>query len=523
MNTPRESNIYTGKEAREALIRGVDAAVDAAKVTLGAAGANAILESGLQPGHLVTNDGVSIVQMVQMAHPVEQMGANLIKEIASRSDKESGDGTTTSSVLAQAILHEGMNAEASPMEIKRSLDECLSIINASLEAQKRDISVDEVGMVATISGESESMGAMFQEIYQIIGKDGIVELDVANLPESFYEITDGVRLRNTGFLGAYSTTEPGKAVYKNPLILITRQKISTIEDIEPVVKMLAQRGKSELVIYAEDIDMGVASMLAATHLQGKFKTLLIKAPTLWKDLITEDFAKITGATIIDTKEGYNLRTVTMTQLGTCETIITTKDETRVIGIKDISEWLAFLEAEGSDESKMRLVWLQTKAAVLKLGASTETELSYVRLKAEDARNASYLALQEGIVVGGGIALLNASRELPDTVGGRILRNALRAPLTQIIENSGWVVDKTGGKPNHVSIDVAGDFGGTRGWNAKTEGIVDMWEAQIVDPLKVVRNAVKNAISVAGTVLTTQVIVTLPKAPENENTQRMPGA
>lgn len=507
----RKSNIYLADEAREALIRGVDAVADAVKLTLGASGANAILEAGMAPGHIVTNDGVSIAMQAHLEDPVENMGANLIKEIADRSNKESGDGTTTSTVLAQAILHAGQGVTASPMEIKRSLNECIPLINASLDAQKRDITVDEVGQVATISAEDEKMGALLQEIYQQIGKDGIVELDVSNLPETFYEITEGVRLRGAGFLGAYSTTEPGKAMYKNPLILITKQKINSTDDIEPAMKLVSSRGKSELVIYCDEIDMGVASQLAYTHLSGKFKTLVIKAPTLWKDWITEDFAEITGATVIDPAEGLNLRTLSYANFGTCGKIIVTKDETRVIGIADISTYLEFLEEENTDESKLRLAWLQTKAAILKLGANSETELSYTRLKAEDARNASYQALQEGIVPGGGVALLNAAQELPDTIGGKILKEALLAPFMQIVINAGGNVNHIAGTEQGVDdIELMNKGTGATGFNAKTGMIVDMNEEGIVDPVKVTKAAVKNAISVAGTVLTTSVIVTAPR-------------
>lgn len=505
--TAARSNVYLNDEARAGLMRGVDAVADAVKLTLGAGGANAVLEAGVQPGHLITNDGVSIAMQVKLEDPIENIGANLVKEIASRSDKESGDGTTTSTVLAQAILHAGDGVEASPMDIKRSLDECLPILNLALDEQTRPITVDEVAGVASVSAESEYLGSLFQEMYQEIGKDGLVELDFSNLPETFYELSEGVRLRNAGWLGAYSSTEPGKAVFKQARILITKQKVSTVDELDPILKAVAQEGKRELVLFVDEIDMGVASRLAATHLQGGFKTLIIKAPTLWKDWLFEDFAKITGATIIDEVAGTSLKKFSLSYLGSAERIITTKDETRVIGIKDVSEHIAELNSRGDDEGKLRAAWLQTKVATLKLGASSESELSYVRLKAEDARNAAYLALQDGIVPGGGVALMNASFALPETVGGRILRAALRAPMRQIIENAGGAY-----KEPECSEDI--------GFNARTGEWVNMWDAGIVDPVRVVKNAIKNAISVAGTVLTTKVAITLPK--EDEAPRPMPG-
>lgn len=507
------TNLYTGEEARTKIMRGVDTIADAVRGTLGAGGYNGIIESHLPPYSIVTNDGVSIAQAIQLEDPVEQIGANLIKEIATKSDKDSGDGTTTATVLAQAILHSGGTFNAHPMDISRSLDECLPFIYASLDEQKKEITPDTVAQVATVSAEDPVIGNLVGEIYQVIGKDGIIELDTSNLPETFYTITEGVRLRGAGYLGAYSTTEPGKAVYTNPKILIAKDKITTLEDIEPIVKALAQTGVNELVIYCDEIDLGTANRLALTHLNGGFKTLIIKAPTLWKDWITEDFARITGATIVDTAEGVSFRSLLMSHLGTCEKIITTDTETRVIGIQDISAYLARLNESGDDKSKLRASWLQTKVATLKLGANTETELSYIMKKAEDARSAAYFALQDGIVAGGGVALLNAISTLPDTVGGQILSLALTAPILQIIENAG---DTNNGST------LVGLSGGPRGYDARTGEVVDMWETGIVDPAKIVKNSIKNAISVAGKVLTTRVVVTAPKQPAHANTSQMPG-
>ncbi len=507
MNT--KSNVYLNTDARDAIMRGVNATADAVKVTLGAAGANAILEAGVQPGHLVTNDGVSIAQMVFMDDPVEQIGANLIKEIATRSDAESGDGTTTATVLAQAILEVGLYTDEPPMDIKNSLNEALLLVNTSLDEQKKTITVNEVEQVATVSAEDAVLGKMIGDIYKEIGPDGIIEIDTSNLPTSYHTVTDGVRLRGAGYLGAYSTTEPGKAVYKNPKVLVAKDKIASLEDIEPIVKALANAGKNELVIFCDDVDIAVANRLALTHLQGNFKTLLIKAPTLWKDWLTEDFARITGATVVNAQEGVTWKNLLMAHLGTCEQVITTATETRVIGIQDISQYLATLNASTNPDDKLRASWLQTKVATLRLGANSETELSYLMKKAEDARSAAYLALQDGIVAGGGIALFNAIKCLPNTVGGNILKLALVEPVRQICINAG-----------HVDMEfVDGDFGGEMGYDAKQNKIVNMWEAGIVDPVRVVKNSLKNAVSVAGTVLTTKVVITLHK--ENEATTKVP--
>lgn len=494
-------NVLTGADARAKILVGVNKIADAVKLTLGAAGSNAILEADVRPGHRITNDGVSVANAIFLDDPVENIGANLIKEIASKSDKESGDGTTTSTVLAQAILKEGLNAEGSPMEIMRSLNDCLPAIMDAIDAQKRDITVDEVGQVATISAESEELGALIQEAYQTIGKDGIIELDNSNLPETFIEYSEGVRLRFAGWLGAYSSTEPGKAVYKKPKILISKEKVTSADQLESLFKQLDAQGIGELVLYVDDMDMGVASRLALTHLNGGFKTLIIKAPTLWKDWLFEDFAKLTGATPVDFANGKTFKNLTINDLGTCDKIITTKDETRVLGTLDVSDHVLSLEKDGilDDQQKIRASWLQTKVAILKLGANSESELSYKRLKAIDAISASKLALEDGVVVGGGVALLNATKSLPPSIGGSILKEALAAPLWQILKNAGGYADG----------ELRG-CGNETGFNAKSRTVVNMWEAGIIDPALVVKNAVKNAVSVASTVLTVSIVTTLAR-------------
>lgn len=490
----RQSNVYRGKEARELLRQGVDEVANAVKVTLGAKGRNAVLSAAEYPYHIITNDGVSIAKEVQMEHPVAQMGAELVQEVADRANKDSGDGTTTAVTLLQAAIDAGSKRDEDPLTLKRQMDECLPLIEASLDAQKRTITVDEVEAVATVSAEDPAMGRTLQEIYQKIGKDGIVELDVSGMFETTYELKEGVRLRNAGYLSPYMATEGAKAIYKQPHILITRQRIATLQDIDPLFAELSGKGITELVMFAEDIDASVVAALAFTHTRGIFKTLIIRPPMLWKDWLFEDFAAITGATIVEPTSGVTLKDVRASHLGTCEKLITTKEETTVIGIKDISAHVARLKESPAEGTDLRLSWLNTKAAVLKVGANSESDLSYRRLKAEDARNAAYLALQDGVVPGGGLALWNASEGLPDTPGAKILEGALKAPLYQIMENAGVGA-------------IEGDVGGTIGFDATDCKLKDMWEAQIVDPAKVVKNSLRSALSVAGIVLTTETVTT----------------
>lgn len=515
--------MYKGEEARDLLVAGVNEVADAVRVTLGAKGRNAILSEAEYPYHIVTNDGVSIAQKVFMEHPVKQMGANIMKEVADRANKESGDGTTTATTLAQAIIKEGMLSTEDPMTLKRSMDACLPIIEKSIDAQKREITVDEVAAVATISAEDPALGEVLQEIYQKIGKEGIVELDVSGMFETTYEIKEGVRLRNAGYLSHHMANDGAKAVYKKPHVLITRQRIATLADIDPLFQKLSSRGINECVIFAEDIDASVVTALAYTHVQGIFKTLIIRPPMLWKDWLFEDFAAITGATIVEASTGVTLKDVTVEQLGTCEKLITTKEETTVIGIKDISAHIAKIKENADEQTPLRLSWLNTKAAVLKVGANSESDLSYRRLKAEDARNAVYLALQDGVVPGGGVALMNAAKDLPDTPGGNMLREVLKAPIQQIIENAGMIVDRDRSLSTRVAFHSRGYSNeedgkyefiiappDAIGFDAKVNEIKDMWEAKIVDPAKVVKNAIKSAISVAGIVLTAETVTTNEK-------------
>lgn len=479
-----QDNIYS----KEQVIAGINKTVDVIKPTYGPAGYNVIVEEFLYPFHRITNDGKTIVEKIKLADPVENIGANIIKEAGDKADKDSGDGRKTTMILTQAILEGALKHEGDiePIAFKQQMNDILPTVFKMLDEAKREISIEDIKHVATISSESEEIGQLISDIYKEIGKDGIIEVDASGLPESFMEVTEGVRIK-ARYFGEYSQTEPGKAIIKNPKILISKEKITSVDQLEPLLTAMVQAGMNELVIYCEDIDLSVASKLALTHLQGGFKTLLIKSPTLWKDWLFEDFAKITGATPVDSKEGKTFKTLSLTDLGTCEKIISTRDETRVIGIKDITEHLATIKDE------LRKAWLQTKVGVLKVGASSETELGYIKKKATDGCAASHLALKEGVVDGAGVALYRVATELntPNVdFGTGVLLKALVTPHLQLIKNMGL---KVGEK----------DFG-----------------SEVIDPLIVVKNAVRNAVSIASTVLTSNGVIIVPKQ-ENENTKQMP--
>lgn len=472
--------------SRDRLIAGMDKVIDAIKLSYGPTGSNCIVEVDLYPFHRTTNDGKLIAEAIKLADPVENIGANIAKETADKSDKISGDGRKTSMILLSAILHEGLKVDAPPMDIKRSLDECLPIILDGIDNQTKKINPKDIGSIAKIASESEELGSLFQEIYKKIGRDGVVDIDNSNLPETFYDITEGVKLIGCGYQYPYMGNEDKgrQAVYKYPKILICKEKINVMNS-EKVFESLMSKGCNELVIFCDEIDLAVSQGLAKAHFADKFRTLVIKAPTLWKDWLFEDFAKITGATIVDPGQGTSLKNFRLEWLGTCDKIITSKDETVVLGIQDISEHLKVLEEENTDASRLRLSRLKTKTATLKLGANSESELSYIHGKALDARNASYLALQGGVVPGGGQALSTAATSLGYTLGGKILKSALDAPLFQILENMGI-------KKDDNVFQVVDKF------------------ADILDPAIVVKNSITNAISVAGTVLTSKLVITKPK-------------
>ena len=482
-----EDNIYSDKEARTKLVDGIDKVVDTLKVSYGSAGANCIVEADLPPFHKIVNDGKAIADSIKLADPVENIGANIVKEVLNKSDRESGDGRKTTAILLQAILKEGMKCKESPMEIKRSLDECLPIILKSIDDQTTKITTKEVGKIAEIASESKELGKIFGEIYKEIGKDGIVELDNSGISDTFFTVTEGVRLLGCGLHYPYMANEDKgrKAVYKAPEILICKQKLSNIRELDKVIMTAANHGKSELVIFCDQIEMNVSTALAQLHMgmatdnNGNplppFRTLVIKAPTLWKDWLFEDFALITKATIVDPEQGKLLANFQYSWLGYCDKIITSKEETVVLGTQDVSEHIKKLEELGTDDAQLRISRLKTKTAILKLGANSESELSYIRGKALDARNASYLALTGGVVPGAGISLVRCEIN-PDTIGGKILAKALQFPAAQILDN----MEET-----------------TLGVNVQ-------------DPAVVVKNAITNALSVASTVLTTRKIITLKK-------------
>jgi len=502
----KEDNIH--EYALTRLATGIRKAANIVGKTMGAAGVNVSLEHKLNPKHLLVNDGSTIVEAIELADPIESIGLSFLKEAVARSNSNSGDGSSTTTLLLSSILEEGIRSGVSTLEIKRSLEECLPIIESALKDQTKEITAKDIKAVATIAGEDEEVAAILQEIYEKIGKDGLIHLENSGTYDTTYSLIEGVRFIDTGFLSPYMAHgHKTKAIYKNPTILVTKNKIQHINDINPLLAALEAQNKKDLVIFTDDMDSGVARILIEAHTKGVLNILIIKAPTLWKSYVFEDFAKCVGATIIEDSSGTKLgKELQLSCLGTCDTLICDKEETTLIGIKDISDHIKELEADGSTDSKLRLSWLTTKTAILKLGAKSETELSWRRYKTEDAIFSSRLALRSGIVPGGGVALFNAAQHLYDTIGGKILKIALQEPIKQIMRNDG--VD--------LSQKTPFEIGGTLGYNAKShKGGVDMFEEGIVDSAEIVRNAVRNSLGIAATMLTTSSVITLPPKPMEE--------
>lgn len=513
----RKDNLYTSAEAREKLMSGIKKVATAVGSTMGTGGSNAILEAIENPGHMMTNDGFSIANSIVLADPIEEMGRRILVESINRANKASGDGSSTTAVLTAAILEEGNKyiSEAHPMVIKRSLEECLPLIEESIKTQKRELfndgvlNLDLLEQVATVSSEDPAIGKTIAGIYTEIGKTGIIHWDISKTAQDSYTIGTGITVEGAGYYSPYmcDATESGQSTnqvrLKNPLVLITKQKISSAAEFNELGQNLYNKEVRDLVVFCDDIDPLVIPDIVKTRMVRGFRFILVKMPTLWKDWWFEDLAKASGATIVDAVAGLSLKAVKYEHLGSFESILITKDDTFIDGIKDLSEYIATIEAEATDEGAIRASRLNTKTARYFVGAQSDSALSYRRLKVEDAISAAWQALNGGVVAGGGIALRNISVALCDeatpTVGQKILRTALDAPYSQILMNAGV-------KSSTDEYDGENEWG----YDTRTGEMVNMFEAGVIDPANVVINAAKNAISVAAAVLTANTVVTLPR-------------
>lgn len=495
-----KDTLYVGEEARQKLIAGIRKCALAVGGTMGTGGSNSIIEAIENPGHMVTNDGWTILNSIRLADPIEDMGRRILMEAVSRANKQSGDGSSTTTVLTAAIIEEGLKLGSTNfMEVKRSLEECIPLIEQSINAQKREISVDEVGAVAAISAEDEQVGKRIQEIYQQIGKTGIIHWDISKTPEDYYTVGSGITINDATYFSPYmcdadaSGNSTNQIRIKNAHILVTKQKISSASDFNGIGASLNSKEIKDLVVFADEIDPLVLPDIVKTRMVRGFRIAIVKMPVLWKDQWYEDLLLATGAKLIDPVVGTSLKDTTLEHLGSVGNIVIDKQDTHLDGIKDLSAHITALEEDGTDESKVRAARLNLKTARYFVGGHSDSAISYRRLKVEDAISAAYHALNGGVVAGGGSCLASIK------TGNEILDRALKAPAKQIALNSGL--------PDMV---IGADYENGKGFDSRTKSFVDMFEAKITDPAVIVLNACKNAISVAASILTAQTIVMLPR-------------
>ena len=528
--------ILFNEEARRALGRGVDQLANAVKVTLGPKGRNVVLDKKFG-SPTITNDGVTIARDIELPDPFENMGAQLVKEVATKTNDVAGDGTTTATVLAQAMIQEGMRnvaAGANPMILKKGIETAVKTLVE--EIKKRSIKVSgkaEIAQVASVSAADEEIGGLIAEAMEKVGNDGVITVEESKGLQTALNVVEGMQF-DRGYISPYMVTDPDRmeAVMDNPFILITDRKISAIADMLPILEKVVKVGK-ELLIIAEDVEGEALATLVVNRLRGTFKAVAVKAPGFGdrRKAMLEDIAILTGGTVITEDMGRKLDSVELEDLGTARQVRITKDETTIIdGVGDkeviakrVNQIRAQVEETTSefDREKLqeRLAKLSGGVAVIEVGAATEVEMKDKKLRIEDALNATRAAVEEGIVAGGGttfidiIPALNTLEATGDVQTGiNLVKRAVEEPLRQIAYNAGL--------EGSVVVEKVKNTESGIGFNALTEEYIDMVKAGIVDPAKVTRSALQNAASIASLVLTTETIVA-DKVEENAAVPAMP--
>ena len=523
--------IAYGEDARKALMKGIDQLADTVKITLGPKGRNVVLDKKFG-APLITNDGVTIAKEIELEDPFENMGAQLVKEVSIKTNDIAGDGTTTATLLAQALIREGMKnvtAGANPMVLKKGIADAVNVAVEAVKKNSKQISgTDDIARVATVSSQDEFIGKLIAEAMEKVTTDGVITVEESKTAETYSEVVEGMMF-DRGYIAPYMVTDTDKMVAEldNPLILITDKKISTTQEILPLLEQIVQMGK-KLLIIAEDVEGEALTTLVLNKLRGTFTCVAVKAPGFGdrrKEML-QDIATLTGGTVITSDLGLELKDTTVDQLGTARQVKIEKENTIIVdgsGDKEaikgrVAQIRQQIETTTSDfdreKLQERLAKLAGGVAVIKVGAATEVEMKEKKLRIEDALAATKAAVEEGIVAGGGIACMNAIpavAEFVDTLegdaktGAKIVLKALEEPLRQIVANAGLegsVICDNVKKANKVGY----------GFNALTEEYTDMVSAGIVDPTKVTRSALQNASSVAAMVLTTESLVTDIKEP-----------
>lgn len=525
------------EEARRKLLEGVNELADTVKVTLGPKGRNVVLDKGFG-SPTITKDGVTVAKEIDLADKIKNIGASLVKEVATKTNDVAGDGTTTATVLAQAIAREGIKnvaAGANPMLVKHGIDKGVAAIVAALKELSKPIETkEEIAQVASISANDKEIGEVIAEAMEAVGKNGVITVEESQSFGIEKEVVEGMQF-DKGYVSPYMITNPDRmeASYDNCLILITDKKIGSIAEIVPLLERLAQSGKKELVILSEDVEGEALATLVVNKLRGTFNTLAIKAPGFGdrrKEML-QDIAVLTGGKVISEEVGLKLENTQLSDLGRAQKVLATKDNTTIIGGKGskagIEERIKAItmqyDASESDFDKEKLAERKAKltggVAIIKVGAATETEIQEVKHRVEDALSATKAAVEEGIVVGGGTALLRVLSALEKTkargeekVGLNILRRALEEPVRQIANNAG--------KDGSVIAEKVKNLTGNMGYNAAEDRYEDLMAAGIVDPTKVTRSALENAASIASLVLTTEAVVA--ELPDEKKDAGMPG-
>ena len=509
-------------EARDGLKRGVDALANAVKVTLGPKGRNVIISKSFG-GPTVTKDGVSVAKEIELEDPLENMGAQMVKEVASKTNDLAGDGTTTATVLAQAIVKEGLKnvaAGANPMDLKRGIDKAVNTIVSELEKQAKEVGSDseKIKQVASISANNDDViGDLIATAFGKVGKEGVITVEEAKGTDTYVDVVEGMQF-DRGYLSPYFVTDADKMIadLENPYILLFDKKISNLQEILPILEPVAQSGRPLLII-AEDVDGQALATLVVNKLRGGLKIAAVKAPGFGdrRKAMLEDIAILTNGTVISEERGFSLESADLSMLGSAETVTIDKDNTTIVnGAGDesnikvrVSQIKAQIESTTSDYDREklqeRLAKLAGGVAVLYVGAASEVEMKEKKDRVDDALNATRAAVEEGIIAGGGVALVRAKKALTtitannadEDTGISIIARAIEAPLRTIAENAG----KEGSVICAKVVDGKKDFG----YNAKTDEFIDMLKAGIIDPKKVTRVALENAASVSGMILTTE--------------------
>src|SRR4051812_34327504 len=528
--------IVYGEQSRQAILRGVNQLADAVKVTLGPKGRNVVLDKKFG-SPLITKDGVTVAKEIDLKDPLENMGAQMVREVASKTSDTAGDGTTTATVLAQAIYREGAKnvvAGANPMDIKRGIEKAVEAITGELKKMKKDVGGNMVAQVGTISANNdETIGKIIAEAMDKVGKDGVITVEEAKSMETSLEVVEGMQF-DRGYLSPYFVTDPERmeVVLENPVILIHEKKISSMKDLLPVLEQVARLGRPLLII-AEDIEGEALATLVVNKLRGTLQAAAVKAPGFGdrRKAMLEDIAILTNGRAITEDLGIKLESIKMEDLGKAKKVTIDKDNTTIVEGAGASSSIegrvkqirAQIEDTSSDYDREklqeRLAKLVGGVAVIKVGAATETEMKEKKARVEDAMHATKAAVEEGIVPGGGVALIRAAAVLKELklegdqqIGVNIIRRAIEEPLRWIATNAG--------REGSIVLAKVKEMDGSHGYNAQSDEYEDLIAAGVIDPTKVVRSALQNASSIASLLLTTEALIC--DIPEEKKEAAMPG-